>query len=66
MKMSAPGEGVDHHLPLHRAGDLHVPLLEILRRGGDLPVAAPYGLGGGEEVRHLPAVERFLALRPGG
>ena len=34
---SARVEGVDHHLPLDRPGDLHPPVLQVRRSGRDTP-----------------------------
>ena len=48
-------ERVDHHLALDRAGDLDVPLLQIGRSGGNLPVAFAHALRLGEELEFAAA-----------
>ena len=57
-------EGVDHHLAVDRAGDLHPPVLEVGRHRGHAPVALPHGARLGQEVRAHPGVQLPLALRP--
>ncbi len=58
-----PGvEGVDHHLPLDRACDLHPALLQIGRSRCHLPFAVAYILCLGNKVGHLPGGEFFLPL----
>ncbi len=56
-------QGVDHHLGLGRAGDLHPAVVEVRGRRRDPPV----GIGADvrrvrQEVRQLPGVEASLAL----
>ncbi len=62
-----PGvQGVDHHLALHRAGDLHPPVGEGLGGLGHRPLAMANVGGFGEEIRPLAGVEAGLALGAGG
>jgi hypothetical protein len=49
-------EGVDHHLPVGRAGDLDAPVLQCGRRRRHAPVGLAQLAGLGEEVRQLAGV----------
>jgi hypothetical protein len=59
-------QGVDDHLAVHRAGDLHPAVLQVGGDRGDLPVAVADGLGLRQEVRLLAGVEALLALLTAG
>ena len=56
-----PGvEGVDDHLAVHRAGDFHAAVLEVVGNGGDFPVALPDGAGFREKIRQTAIVDVLL------
>src|SRR5215218_1630587 len=55
-------EGVDHHLPVGRAGDLHPAVTERLRHGLDRPVALANLPRLGQEVWQLARAQPFLPL----
>ena len=58
-------ERVDDHLAVDRAGDLGATILQVGRRGGDLPRRVVPDLSGlGEEVRYRTGVERGGPLHP--
>src|SRR5207244_11145226 len=62
--LGAGVQRVDGHLALGRAGNFDAPVLQIIRNGGNRPVALSYELGFGEEVGHLARVNFGLALHP--
>lgn len=57
-------EGVDDHLALHGAGDLHSPVGDGGRGWGARPVALADGLAGRVEAGKLPGVVTRLLLLP--
>ena len=60
-----PGiERVDHHLPLHRSGDLHPPIVQVRRCGRHLPAALADLPSLFQEVRQLAPSEASLDLPP--
>ncbi len=44
-------ERIDHHLALHRAGDLHTSILQVLRDAANRPVTFSNGSGFRNKVR---------------
>ena len=63
-----PGvQGVDGHLPVGGAGDLHAAILEARSGTGDTPGGILADRAGrGQEVEHGPARDRLPAHRAGG
>jgi hypothetical protein len=59
-------QGVDHHLPARRTGDLDAAVLQRIGLRRDVPVALAHVLRGGQEVQGAARVELLLALHPGG
>ncbi len=57
-------EGVDEHLGLGRAGDLHPPVGQRRRRLGHLPRTLPHASGLGQEVRPLAGPQPLPPLGP--
>ncbi len=57
-------EGVDHHLGLHRPGDLHGPLLQVGGDGRDAPVGLADPRGGGGEGGERAGRDLTLAVPP--
>ena len=57
-------EGVDDHLPVGGAGDLHAPVGQTGRDGGDPPVAVPDLLRGRQEVRQGAGFELLVTAAP--
>ncbi len=58
-------EGVDDHLAIHRAGDLHAATLQRLGQRGDFPVALAHRPSLGEEIGFFTGVEAGSAGRTG-
>ena len=54
-------QGVDDHLAIDRASDLHAPVGKILGHRGDAPVARTHLRGGVEKLRQRPGIEQRLA-----
>jgi hypothetical protein len=54
-------QGIDDHLPVDRAGDLHPAVEKVGRDRGDFPVAVADRLCLGEKIRKLAGVEVLLA-----
>src|SRR5215831_770019 len=59
---SAGVQGVDHHFSLDRPGDLDPALLQLLRCRCHPPVAGPYVLSPGQEIKRRPAVDLSLTF----
>ncbi len=55
---------IDDHLAIHRPGDLHAAIEQILRDFGHLPVAITNVLGCCREVGRCTGVETLLILFP--
>src|SRR5262249_50943788 len=56
-------ERIDDHLAVHRPGNFHATILEVLWYWLHSPVSLPDRLGFGEELRHLAPIKRFLPQR---
>ena len=66
MKRPGPGvEGVDHHLAVDRAGDLHPPVLQVGRHRGDAasPPRAPPRVSGRKSGRTPASSSRWRSAR---
>jgi hypothetical protein len=57
-------EGVDHHLRVYRAGDLHAAALKRLGQRRNLPVARSDVRGLSQKIRPLAGIEPLGALHP--
>src|SRR6266852_5833477 len=63
----APGAGVqsiDHHLTVHRPGNLDAPILQVSGHRIDPPIALAHALGLREKLRQFAAVDGLLANLP--
>ncbi len=63
----APGAGVqsiDHHLAIHRPGDLDAPILQVSGHRIDPPIALAHAPGLREKLRQFAAVDCLLANFP--
>jgi len=54
-------QGVDDHLAIDRAGDLHAPVGKVRGHRGDAPVACAHRGGVRQKLRQRPLIEQRLA-----